>query len=220
MTQTLDEMDNFTKDPSAQGSSIEATNTNAMDPSKKIEDKTLRPTTSDQRDTAAKTATASTAAQLQHLTDRALRFLSHANNETLAACLLGLSATTYLVLGRVGLVLIGVVGGIALHATWEASVYGHGEKSLAQDKEASRKRELALEVTRRVFAWRDERSAQEDDEPDVTPTQLVKPLGDKKQDFSAFQPETAVALNAFTDAIIRDYVKCVVLRSLFLQPLY
>src|SRR6266480_6019842 len=51
---------------------------------------------------------------LQRFADRAIDFLSSASNETLGACLVGLGATTYFILGRVGLVVIGVAGGIVL----------------------------------------------------------------------------------------------------------
>src|SRR3954451_11700486 len=44
--------------------------------------------------------------------DATLRFFATASNETLGACVVGLCASTYLVLGRVGLVLIGAVGGV------------------------------------------------------------------------------------------------------------
>lgn len=46
----------------------------------------------------------------QELISYILRFLSDATNETLAACFIGLGASTYIVFGRLGLVLIGVVG--------------------------------------------------------------------------------------------------------------
>ena len=55
--------------------------------------------------------------------ERALEFLSNASNETLGACIVGLAAVTWLVLERVGLVLIGervglvligIVGGVVL----------------------------------------------------------------------------------------------------------
>ncbi|GAB7352223.1 hypothetical protein MBLNU459_g2697t1 [Dothideomycetes sp. NU459] len=171
----------------------------------KVEDKTL-PDAIPRDQGAVATNTASAAAQLQEVTDRALRFLSHASNETLGACLVGLSATTYFVLGRVGLVLIGVVGGIALHATWEASAYGQGGKDAAHQAESKKRKELGLEVTRRVFAWRDESKAGGGDADD-SPTQIVKSATDKRLDFSSLQPRTAAALNTFTDAVIRDYVK-------------
>ncbi|KAB8346222.1 hypothetical protein FH972_023267 [Carpinus fangiana] len=132
---------------------------------------------------------------LRAATDRALTFLSNADNGTLGACLVGLSATTYVVLGRFGLVLIGVVGGVVLHATWEGS---NGD---AKIEESNRKREAGIEVARRLLDWRltksSEGAASPSDSDDAQ---------EKTTDFSSFQPETAVALNSLTDAIVRDYV--------------
>ncbi|KAF2218295.1 PXA domain-containing protein, partial [Elsinoe ampelina] len=140
--------------------------------------------------------------------DRALQFFSHASNETLGACFVGLGASTYLVLGRVGLVLIGVVGGIALHATWESSATGSELGGNAGDRDAQRRRELGLEVVQRVWRWRDRRQ-DTDSEPDkeVEDDLGLKMFQGKSLDFSEFQPETAEALDVFTTAVIRDYVK-------------
>ncbi len=46
-------------------------------------------------------------ATIQEITNRVLQFLSTASNETLGACVVGLCASTYLVLGRAGLLLLG-----------------------------------------------------------------------------------------------------------------
>lgn len=142
---------------------------------------------------------------IQEVTDRALRFLSHASNETLGACLIGLGATTYFVLGRVGLLLIGMVGGIALHATWDSD-NSHADRVSAREADQKKRREIGLEVVQRVFNWKENKSGQsESDSSDDE----VKALSSKKLDFSSFRPDTAAALNVFTDAIIRDYVKYV-----------
>lgn len=142
------------------------------------------------------------------LTDKTLNFLATASNETLGACLAGLGAGTYLVLGRVGLILIGVVGGVVLHATWEghASNNGIGDKTPVQE---TRKRETGVDVARRVLDWRnkatpgDEKTSGDDDDLDV------RLHSGKSLDYSDFRPETAAALTELTDAVIRDYVKCV-----------
>ncbi|KZM23822.1 phosphatidylinositol binding [Ascochyta rabiei] len=141
------------------------------------------------------------------LTDRALQFLATASNETLGACLVGLGAGTYLILGRVGLVLIGVVGGVVLHATWEGqSQTGESPEQKGRSSE-SRKRELGAHVAHRILDWRDNR-AQEKQEGDTGSLDLsVKLYSGKKLDFSEFKPETAAALTELTDAVIRDYVK-------------
>lgn len=141
----------------------------------------------------------STVAQLQSFTDRALDFLSHASNETLGACLAGLGASTYFVLGRVGLVIIGVAGGVVLHATWEG-IRGDNRDEVVKTAEKERKREAGLEVARRLLDWRTTNRTI-DDQADA-----VKILANQALDFSSFGPETAAALSTFTDAVIKDYV--------------
>jgi hypothetical protein len=138
---------------------------------------------------------------MKALADRTLHFLATASNETLGACLVGLGAGTYFILGRVGLVLIGVVGGVVLHATWEG-----GSKD-SEDKGKGR-RELGVDVALRVLDWRDTRTLEKSaggDDDDLS----VQLLSGKTLDFSEFQPETAAALTELTDAVIRDYVKYV-----------
>lgn len=137
------------------------------------------------------------------LLDRALVFLSTASNETLGACLVGLGAGTYLVLGRVGLILIGVVGGVALHATWESHV--HGDQSPEKSQKLRRK-ELGVDIAHRVLSWRETRAkgnSQDDDDADLS----VKLYSGQELDFSDFRPATAAALTELTDAVVRDYVK-------------
>lgn len=138
----------------------------------------------------------------RNATNRALSFLSNASNESLGACLIGLGATTYIVLGRVGLVLIGVVGGVVLHATWDGSRGGDHDGDVKR-KEAARRREVGLDVVQRVMDWQGKDishlSDGETDALGIAPTQ--------ESDYSTFRSQTADALNIFTDAVIRDYVK-------------
>ncbi|KAF2147543.1 uncharacterized protein K452DRAFT_217127 [Aplosporella prunicola CBS 121167] len=141
---------------------------------------------------------------LQAFTDRALRFLSTATNETLGACLVGLGATTYLVLGRVGLVLIGVVGGIVLHAQWEGGgLHGDGASRAAEEK---RRKDIGLDVVHRVLKARN--SAKEEEAAERRNAEVdVQLFSGKQLDYSAFRPETGAALNELTDAVIKEYVK-------------
>lgn len=149
----------------------------------------------------------------QQLTNQALHFLSTASNETLGACLVGLGGTTYLVLGRVGLVLMGVVGGVVLHATWEGSL--HESDTSVEEK---RKKEIGLEVAQRVLDWR-RRSRNSDEGDDEIASAKVEIYSKKTLDFTGFRPETQAALNDFTDAIIRDYVKYVPISTLTILKL-
>ena len=139
---------------------------------------------------------------IRNAANRTLSFLSTASNETLGACLVGLGATTYVVLGRVGLVLIGVVGGVVLHATWDGSRGGDRDGE-ARAQEAARRREVGLDVLQRVMDWRGKDIAcRPDEEADALGIAAVQAM-----DYSGFRPETADALNVFTEAVIRDYVK-------------
>ena len=157
-----------------------------------------------------KTTASTPTVDLKSLTDRALHFLATASNETLGACLVGLGAGTYLVLGRVGLVLIGVVGGVVLHATWEGHTQnGENNEDVGKSVEA-RRRELGMDVAHRLLDWRisrkQDKGSHEDDASDLS----LKLYSGKKLDYSEFKPETATALTELTDAVIRDYVKYVV----------
>jgi hypothetical protein len=136
------------------------------------------------------------------LTDRTLHFLATASNETLGACLLGLSAGTYLVLGRVGLMLIGVMGGVVLHASWEGLARGDGE-----DKAVGRER--GVDVVQRVLDWRDTRAHGKEKSEDNDDDLHLKLYSGKELDYSEFRPKTAAALTELTDAVIRDYVRYV-----------
>ena len=146
------------------------------------------------------------AVDIAALTDRALHFLATASNETLGACLVGLSAGTYLILGRVGLLLIGVVGGVVLHAQWEGHAQG-GSDSFTQSPE-TRRRELGVDVAHRLLHWRGGVKGQEEDQTE-DPDADIKLYSGRPLDYSSFKPETAAALTELTDAVIRDYVKYV-----------
>lgn len=140
----------------------------------------------------------------QGLTNHALEFLSTASNETLAACLVGLGAVTYLILGRIGLILIGIVCGVFLHATWDGSRES-ASRNGAATTEIKRRREIGLDVIHRVLDWRENKddslTKQDGQEIDV----LLS--AGKILDFNEFKPATSAALNGLVDAVIRDYVK-------------
>jgi hypothetical protein len=157
-----------------------------------------------------------TSDKVRDIIDKILSFLSSASNETLGACAVGLCATTYLVLGRVGLVLIGVAGGIVLHATWEASNHtGAGGQGNAADS-SRRRRELGIEVVRRTLEWR----ATSKDAPDgeALKSSTVDSLSDDKMlGYTDFRPATRSALTALTDAVIRDYVRYSPKASAYIQ---
>ena len=144
---------------------------------------------------------------IQKYTGILLDFLSNASNESLGACVIGLGASTYFVLGRVGLVLIGIVGGIVLHATWEYNGHNHGhEGDDAKALEPKRRREVGLDVVQRLLDWRDSKPGS--DEVEQKQSQALAASSSKAQlDYSGFAPATSAALEGLSDAVIRDYVK-------------
>ncbi|CAG8972494.1 hypothetical protein HYALB_00001185 [Hymenoscyphus albidus] len=119
-----------------------------------------------------------------------LRFLSTAAPETLGAIAVGLAACTYLILGKLGLILIGALGGVVLHTTWE------GQSSLVGEVKSIH-REQGLDVVKRILDWRDLQPKNLDEEGDST----------LQNSFESFRPETGAALNELVEAVIRDYVK-------------
>ncbi|KAH8596406.1 PXA domain-containing protein [Bisporella sp. PMI_857] len=126
---------------------------------------------------------------IDDLTSKILRFLSTASPETIGGIAVGLAATTYLVLGRLGLVLIGALGGIVLHAAWEGSV----SNSTSID---DARKEKSIDIVKRLLDLRDVKEQDEELEADF--------VGNS---FEGFRPETAAALDELVNAIIRDYVK-------------
>lgn len=125
------------------------------------------------------------------LVTRTLRFLSTASAEAIGAIAVGLAASTYIILGKVGLVLIGALGGVVLHATWESQSDAPGVLENAR-------REKALDVLTRVLEWRNVKpdAQEEGDDSSI--------LG---ATFDGFQPQTAAALNEFVEAVVLNYVK-------------
>ena len=142
--------------------------------------------------------------KIQDHINTVLEFLSNATNETLGACALGLGVSTYILLGRLGLVLIGVFGGIVLHAAWEYNGQGRGDDH-AEASELKRRREVGLDVVKRVLDWREEKSKVEnrgEAESLVPAATLIHEL-----DLFNFRPATVDALDGLIEAVLRDYVK-------------
>jgi len=140
--------------------------------------------------------------RLRSITDATLRFVGNASNETLGACAVGLAASTYLVLGRLGLVLIGAFGGVLLSATWDQT-QSLGDSNTSDT--AQRKKELAAEIVKRNLDWRNKRRT---DVGHPTSEEKVEVSASTKElDFSQYPPDTATALTAFSDAVVKDYVK-------------
>ena len=142
--------------------------------------------------------------QSEDITTKILDFLSSASNEALGACLVGLGAATYFILGRLGLLLIGVLCGVVLHATWE----GNAKRDISST-ELKRRKEVGLDIARRLLdlqQWRLSGSSVDISGKDEIQVQLS---AHRELTFEGFAPETATALNSFVDAVIDGYVKLV-----------
>lgn len=146
-------------------------------------------------------------ATAQAFISQILGFLSEANNETIGACLAGLVAITYLVLGRVGLVLIGIVVGVALHATWEGNANQQGNAHDRLQELRKSKNEQGFALLERVLDWREKKTSESGLDGEVIPGGSSPMVLSTDSNFSNFPPSTRAALNALTEAVIREYVK-------------
>lgn len=172
--------------------------------------------TADTVETQIRAATTESSVKAEELLNRVLQFLSTASNETLGACLAGLGAITYFILGRVGLVLIGIVGGIVLHAAWEEKAAQLEDQDQSAKERARNRREDGRDILRRVLDWRGARHDNESNVNEGADEVGVKSATYKQLDFSELEPATGAALSGLTDAVIRDYVKYTFLK-LFLD---
>ena len=151
-------------------------------------------------------ACASSSTRSKDLTGQILDFLSNASNETLGACIAGLGAATYLVLGRVGLVLIGVACGIAFHASWERT----GEDDGFQQRAGSRrKKAVGLDVVKRLLDARNRKHPDRLEDVSATHADQVQVSPHEKLDFAHLSPESAESLGELVDAIVNNYIKSV-----------
>ncbi|KAJ5919008.1 hypothetical protein N7466_009951 [Penicillium verhagenii] len=143
---------------------------------------------------------------LKECLDLALDFLSTSSNERLLGVFALLVVATYLIFGRLGLLLIGIALGAVLHASWEGPLNSSGND--IQLPIAKKRRELALEVSKRLLDWPLRTSDPTSDE--AINGNLVSPPEDLSVldlNYETFRPATAAALRVLTDAIVKDYVK-------------
>ena len=141
----------------------------------------------------SKSDTANTA---QSLIDFVLDFLSTSSNEVLILIFLFATSAVYILFGRLGLLLIGLVSGIVLHASWE------GGRDVTD-----RKRELSLGVPKGLVDWPERKSVGVENENGHDLVERTDGILKVDLDYSTFQPATAAALRSFTDAAIDNYVK-------------
>lgn len=125
------------------------------------------------------------------LTTKLLDFLASATPETLGGVAAGFTLLTYLVIGRIGLLLVGAFGGIAVFAAIERK---NPEVSRAVRGQSGHDFLETLLAASKVKA---SQAATKDGAVDENAS---------LQSFDDFQAETKLALTEFVDATVRDYV--------------
>ncbi|KAL6835261.1 PXA domain-containing protein [Trichoderma camerunense] len=126
------------------------------------------------------------------LASRAIQFFATATPATLAGFGVGVSAVTYAVLGRLGLVLIGAFGGVVSFIIWESKNPEFARAVRGEDGPAVLDRVWAdLKTVRAV-------EKQDDDDDDEQY---------RMRGFDDFRPETKEALSGLVDAIVQNYIK-------------
>lgn len=131
----------------------------------------------------------------QSLTTKIIDFLASASPGTLGGVAVGLAATTYFVLGRLGLVLIGAFGGIVSFIHWEQ-----------RNVEVARavRGEKGLDLLERLLAAK---KSEQDALRGETGSEEQQQDGALIRSFDDLQPETREALTELVDAVIDNYVK-------------
>ncbi|KAH8425656.1 PX domain protein [Aspergillus melleus] len=138
-------------------------------------------------------------AQPKEISNLIIQFLSTSSNEALICVFICMVGATYVVLGRLGLILIGFISGVILHSSWE-------ETNLTDLPNPMKRRELSLNVANRLLDWPGRKSAHAEPSLDSIQPGLTQDTSEVPADYSSFRPKTAAALDSLTDAIIRDYV--------------
>lgn len=131
-----------------------------------------------------------------------LSFLETADNGVLLG-ILGVSALlTYLILGRLGLLLIGLVSGFLFHDYGVGLIADKGagdERSDVALYSSRRRRELGIEVASRLLDWKPQKDVLRADQERADGNVAVL-------DLTKFPPATAAALTELIDSIVNGYV--------------
>ena len=134
------------------------------------------------------------------MSKKLLLYLSNGSNETLVATGILLCLLIYILLGRVGLIFVGMLVGVILQASW-------GEDRPLLNKFCSNGQKLRQRRTNRdliseILDWRVEASSSE---VNIYKEPAVKSSNSHPVCLQSL-PRTTSALENFKDAIIRDYV--------------
>ncbi|KAL4781915.1 PXA domain-containing protein [Aspergillus varians] len=139
--------------------------------------------------------------QLKQPVGMMLQFLSTCSNETLLLVLVCLMGATYIILGRLGLLLIGAALGVALHASWEGASNDHSSES-----QSSSRKQLSLNIVHKLLAWESNQRIETGQRDGNAGEITTGGESDVDIDISSLGPVTAAALHSLVDAAVRDYV--------------
>lgn len=146
--------------------------------------------------------------------DYMLHFLSSSDNSTLAGVAASLAIVTYVLLGRIGLLLIGLVAGVALHASWETADTGlNGDQTGIYS--VHRRKELSLNIANRLLELSSRKRSEPNSNNGGNIAKAAEQISEPELDFSGFPPKTAAALRSLTNAVIKDYVTYVCVTYVF-----
>jgi hypothetical protein len=136
-----------------------------------------------------------------------LSFLETADTGVLLGILGASTLLTYFILGRLGLLLIGLVSGFLFHDYWLGLIAEEGsgdEGGCIALYSARRRRELGIEVASRLLDWKPQKVVLRADKERA---EAAKADGDTATlDLSKFPPATAAALTELVDSMMNDYV--------------
>lgn len=141
-----------------------------------------------------------------------LSFLEQADNGVLLKILGALAILTYLILGRLGLLLIGLVAGFVIHDycgglvadTDVAAGNVDGRNGGIAVFSSRKRRELGIEVAARLLEWKPTQSVQDTNQAENVSENVSQDTN--SLDLSRIPPATADALTHLIDAIIDNYV--------------
>lgn len=136
-----------------------------------------------------------------------LSFLETADDTVLLGLLGASTLLIYLILGRLGLLLIGVVSGFFFHDYWLGLIAekGSGDEGGGIALYSScRRRELGIEVASRLLDWKPQKVVLRADQERAEAATAAG--GTAVLDLSKFPPATAAALTELVDSMMNDYV--------------
>lgn len=135
-----------------------------------------------------------------------LDFVSTASNQQIIVILGGLSVAAVIIFGSLGFLLVGLVAGFLLRASWDNidEATQDGTSSVGLHRKGH---ETGIEIANRLLDFPLRSTSNGHLVEDLMVDDQIKATGDGKLDFAHFPPATAGALQILTDAIIDNYVK-------------